>query len=303
MKKISHKLLILTLSILVFLGLIITVASCSEDSTQTVTTKFNLVMADEFDVDGEPNPANWTFDIGRGPLGEGWGNNELQYYTDRPENAIVQNGYLIITAKQESFSGASYTSARLKTRNKIEQKYGRFEARIKLPQGKGLFPAFWMLGSNYCESPAFDANGNVFCDSSSPDYEAGNVLWPQCGEIDIMEYLGNKPTEIFGTIHGPGFAGGNSISKKYNLSNDRFDTDFHIFGIEWTENHINWYVDNVLYNQITRSDVEEKGGEWVFDNSFFMLLNLAVGGNLPGSPTMDTSFPQRKIVDYVRVYQ
>jgi len=286
----------------IFVGLLLC-TSCSEDSTQTVTTKFNLVMADEFDVDGAPNPENWTFDIGRGPLGDGWGNNELQYYTDRPENAIVQNGYLIITAKQESFSGASYTSARLKTRNKIEQKYGRFEARIKLPQGKGLFPAFWMLGNNYCESPAFAPDGTVFCDTSSPNYELGNVLWPQCGEIDIMEYLGNKPTEVFGSIHGPGFSGSESLSKKYTLPSSRFDTEFHVFGIEWTESHINWYVDNVLYNQITRSDVEEEGGEWVFDNSFFMLLNLAVGGNLPGSPDANTSFPQRMIVDYVRVYQ
>lgn len=300
MKNINKKLS--TLAFLSF-GIIACLTSCSEDSTQTVITKFDLVMEDNFDVDGAPNPANWTFDVGRGPLGNGWGNNELQFYTDRPENAVVQNGYLIITAKQEAFGGASYTSARLKTRNKVEQKYGRFEARIKLPQGKGLFPAFWMLGSNYCESPAFDGSGNVICDSSNPSYEAGSVLWPQCGEIDIMEYLGNKPTEIFGTIHGPGYSAGQSLSKKYALPNGRFDTDFHVFGVEWTENYINWYVDNVLYSQITRSDVEEVGGQWVFDNSFFMLLNLAVGGNLPGSPDNNTTFPQRMIVDYVRIYQ
>lgn len=286
-----------------FVGLLLSISSCEEDTKQTVVTKFNLVMEDNFDVDGAPNSANWTFDIGRGPLGEGWGNNELQFYTDRPENAIVQNGYLIITAKQEAFGGASYTSARLKTRNKIEKQYGRFEARMKLPQGKGLFPAFWMLGSNYCESPAFDGSGNVVCDSSNPSYEAGNVLWPKCGEIDIMEYLGSKPTEVFGTIHGPGFSGGESLTKKFNLRSGRFDTDFHVFGVEWTENYINWYVDDVLYSQITRDDVAEKGGEWVFDNSFFMLLNLAVGGNLPGNPNTDTTFPQRMIVDYVRIYQ
>jgi beta-glucanase (GH16 family) len=277
--------------------------SCETDETQTVTTKFNLVLADEFDVNGAPNPAIWAFDIGRGPLEEGWGNNELQYYTDSPNNAIVQNGYLIITAKNESFQGASYTSARLKTRNLFEQKYGRFEARIKMPQGKGMFPAFWLLGSNFCEAQAFDAENNVFCDSSNPNYEVGNVLWPQSGEIDIMEYIGSKPTEVFGTIHGPGFSAGESISKKYALPNGRFDTDFHVFGVEWTENSINWYVDNVLYNQITRAKVEQEGGEWVFDNSFYMLLNLAVGGNLPGSPDANTSFPQRMIVDYVRVYQ
>lgn len=272
--------------------------SCTKDEKQTVTTKFNLVFEDEFEVNGSPDPANWSFDIGRGPLNDGWGNNELQFY--KSENTIVQNGYLIITAKSEE--GNSYTSSRLKSRNKFEQKYGRFEARIKLPLGKGMFPAFWLLGENFCEAQTQIGN-NVICDSSLPNYEAGNVLWPQCGEIDIMEYLGNKPTEVFGTIHGPGFSGGNSISKKYNLSNDRFDNDFHVFGVEWTENHINWYVDNVLYNQITRQDVEEKGGEWVFNNSFYMILNLAVGGNLPGRPNDDTNFPQRMIVDYVRVYQ
>lgn len=273
MKIIHKKYKVLSLSIL---GLIFSLSSCSGDDAQVVATKFNLVMADEFDVNGAPNPNIWSFDIG----GDGWGNNELQYYTDRPENVIVQNGYLIITARKENFGGSAYTSARLKTENLFAQKYGRFEARIKLPLGKGMWPAFWMLGSNIQQ-----------------------VSWPQCGEIDIMEYLGNKPTEVFGTIHGPGFAGGNSIGKKYSLLNGRFDTDFHVFGVEWTENHINWYVDDVLYNQITREKVEEKGGQWVFDNSFFMILNLAVGGNLPGSPDNNTTFPQRMIVDYVRVYQ
>lgn len=263
---------------IIFLGLSIFTVSCNQDETQVVTTKFNLVMEDNFDVDGAPNPDIWTYDIGTSE--NGWGNNELQYYTDRPENVIVQNGFLIITARKESFGGAAYTSARLKTQNLFDQKYGRFEARIKLPLGKGLWPAFWMLGSNFEE-----------------------VSWPQCGEIDIMEYLGNKPTEVFGTIHGPGFAGGNSIGKKYTLPKGRFDTDFHVFGVEWTENYINWYVDDVLYNQITRKKVEEEGGEWVFDNSFFMILNVAVGGNLPGSPNASTTFPQRMIVDYVRVYQ
>lgn len=277
MKNKNYKLSAFTL---VFLGLILSTSSCNQDETQTVVTKFNLVMEDNFDVDGAPNPDIWAFDIGRGSGNDGWGNNELQFYTDRPDNVVVQNGYLIITAKQEAFGGASYTSARLKTQNLFDQKYGRFEARIKLPQGKGLWPAFWMLGSNFEQ-----------------------VSWPQCGEIDIMEYLGNKPTEVFGTIHGPGYSGGNSIGKKYSLTNGRFDTDFHVFGVEWTEKYINWYVDDVLYSQITRKDVEDVGGQWVFDNSFFMILNLAVGGNLPGSPDTNTIFPQRMIVDYVRVYQ
>lgn len=275
MKNINYKIGVLYLT---FIGLIVSTYSCDEDETQKVVTKFNLVMEDNFDVDGAPNPAIWSHDIGRGA--NGWGNNELQYYTDRPENVIVQNGYLIITAKQEAFGGASYTSARLKTKDLFDQKYGRFEARIKLPLGKGLWPAFWMLGSNIDQ-----------------------VGWPQCGEIDIMEYLGNNPTQILGTLHGPGFSGGESISKTYTLKNSRFDNEFHVFGVEWSENHINWYVDNVLYNQITRKQVEAEGGEWVFGNSFFMILNMAVGGDLPGSPNSSTTFPQRMLVDYVRVYQ
>jgi beta-glucanase (GH16 family) len=277
MKNINYKIGALSL---VFLGLMISTSSCDNDEKQTVVTKFDLVLEDNFDVDGAPNSSIWTYDIGRGSENNGWGNNELQFYTDRPENVVVQNGYLIITAKQEAFGGASYTSARLKTQNIFDQKYGRFEARIKLPLGQGLWPAFWMLGSNIDQ-----------------------VGWPQCGEIDVMEYLGNSPTKVLGTIHGPGYSAGESISKTYTLSNSRFDNEFHVFGVEWSENHINWYVDDVLYSQITRKQIEDEGKEWVFDNSFFMILNMAVGGNLPGSPNNNTVFPQRMLVDYVRVYQ
>jgi beta-glucanase (GH16 family) len=184
---------------------------------------------------------------------------------------------LKITAKRELYLGSGYTSARIHSKGKFEKKFGRFEARIKLPWGKGIWPAFWMLGSNIDE-----------------------VSWPQCGEIDIMEYLGNRPTSVFGTVHGPGYSGGASISKTYTLPNNRFDNDFHVFGIEWGENYINYYVDDVLYNQITPDDVP---GEWVFNDSFYMILNMAVGGNLPGSPNSDTVFPQEMLVDYVRVYQ
>jgi beta-glucanase (GH16 family) len=275
MIKFNYKISVLAI---VLFGLMMTNHSCDTDETQQVVTFKNLVFAEEFDVDGAPDPNVWAFDIGTGQ--NGWGNNELQFYTSRPENVIVQNGYLIITARKEQFQGSGYTSARLKTQNLFSQKYGRFEARMKLPLGRGMWPAFWMLGSNFEQ-----------------------VGWPQCGEIDIMEYLGNRPTEVFGTLHGPGFAGAESIGKKYTLPTGRFDTDFHVFGIEWTENHVNWYVDNVLYSQLTRKDIEDEGGQWVFDNDFFMLLNLAVGGNLPGNPNEDTLFPQRMIVDYVRVYQ
>lgn len=275
MTKFNYKISVL---VIVLIGLMMTNHSCDTDETQQVVTFKNLVFAEEFDVDGAPDPNVWAFDLGTGQ--NGWGNNELQFYTDRPDNIVVQNGYLIITARKEQFQGSGYTSARIKTQNLFSQKYGRFEARIKLPFGRGMWPAFWMLGSNIEQ-----------------------VGWPQCGEIDIMEYLGNRPTEVFGTLHGPGFAGAESIGKKYTLPTGRFDTDFHVFGIEWTENHVNWYVDNVLYSQLTRKDIEDEGGQWVFDNDFFMLLNLAVGGNLPGNPNEDTLFPQRMIVDYVRVYQ
>lgn len=249
--------------------------SCTTDEKQTVVTKTKLVMEDNFDTDGVLNSAFWSYDIGTG--NNGWGNNEEQYYTDRPENIKVENGMLKITAISEAYMGSSYTSARILTKGKFEQQYGRIEARIKLPWGKGIWPAFWMLGANIDQ-----------------------VSWPQAGEIDIMEYLGNNPTTVFGTVHGPGYSGTASISKNYTLTNSRFDTDFHVFGIEWDKDYINYYVDDVLYNQITPADVP---GEWVFNRPFYLILNMAVGGNLPGSPNSDTTFPQEMLVDYVRVYQ
>lgn len=235
-------------------------------------------MQDEFDIDGVPNNAIWGFDIGTGT--NGWGNNELEYYTNNPKNVQVKDGMLQITAIKESFEGAQYTSARLLTKGLFEQKYGRFEARIKMPYGQGFWPAFWLLGS---------------------DLET--VGWPQCGEIDIMEYRGQKPSITNGAIHGPNYSGGNSIFKSYDLINDRFDTGFHVFGIEWGENYINYYVDNVLYNQITLDTVNKVKGKWVFDHPFYMILNLAVGGSYVGSPNNETLFPQTMYVDYVRVYQ
>lgn len=253
------------------------ISSCSTDDTQTVAQFTELVMADEFDTNGAPNNAFWNYNIGTGQ--NGWGNGELQYYTNRTENVTVQNGTLIITARKEDFNGSGYTSARLLTKGKFEQTYGRFEARMRLPYGKGIWPAFWLLGD--------DSNGTQ--------------VWPQIGEIDIMEYVGDKPTSMFGTVHGPGYSGGESISKSYVLQNDRFDTGFHVFGIEWGPDYINYYVDDVLYNQITPEDVP---GEWVFNRGpFYIILNLAVGGALPGSPNAETVFPQTLLVDYVRVYK
>lgn len=248
--------------------------SCSDDE-QTVTELNELVIQDEFDTKGAPNSSIWGYNIGTGA--NGWGNNELQYYTDRSENVTVQNGYLLITARKESFKGSSYTSARLLTKGKLEQTYGRFEARMRLPWGQGIWPAFWMLGADIDTNP-----------------------WPGAGEIDIMEFRGQNPTIILGSVHGPGYSGGQSITKSYTLNNDRFDTGFHVFGIEWGPQYVNYYVDNVLYNQITPADVP---GEWVFDKPFYILINLAVGGSFVGSPNSETVFPQTMLVDYVRVYK
>lgn len=249
-------------------------SGCADD-TQTVVNFENLVMQDEFSTDGAPNSSLWNYDIGTGV--NGWGNNELQYYTDRTENVTVQNGYLIITAKEESFEGSGYTSARILTKGKFEQTYGRIEARMKLPWGQGLWPAFWMLGAD------IDANP-----------------WPGAGEIDIMEFRGQEPTVIHGSVHGPGYSAGEAITKSYDLENDRFDTGFHVFGIEWGPEYVNYYVDDVLYNQITPADVT---GEWVFNKPFYLLINVAVGGSFVGSPNAETVFPQQMLVDYVRVYK
>ena len=266
-KIISNKILLMISFFLII--------SCTKDDKQTVVTKNNLVMSEEFNVDGAPDSNLWSYNIGKGI--NGWGNKEEQYYTDRPQNIKVENGVLKITARRERYMGSSYTSARIISKGKYEKKYGRIEARIKLPRGKGLWPAFWMLGAN-----------------------SDTVIWPQCGEIDIMEYLGNSPTKIFGTVHGPGYSAGESISKNFFLSNSRFDTDFHIFGIEWDENRVNFYVDDMLYHSVTPEDVP---GEWVFNQSFYMILNVAVGGNLPGAPNGETPFPQEMLVDYIRVYE
>ncbi|MEL7145244.1 MAG: glycoside hydrolase family 16 protein [Bacteroidota bacterium] len=256
-------------------GMAMGFSGCNEDETQEVTTLSQLVMSDEFDVDGAPNDALWSYDIGTGV--NGWGNNELQYYTSRPENVIVNNGQMLITARQENFEGSGYTSARLVTKGKFEQRYGRFEARMRLPFGQGMWPAFWMLGADIDSNP-----------------------WPGAGEIDIMEYRGQNPTIVLGSVHGPGYSAGEAITKSYTLQNDRFDTGFHIFGIEWGPDYINYYVDDVLYNQITPADVT---GEWVFDKPFYLLINLAVGGSFVGSPNGETVFPQTMVIDYVRVYQ
>lgn len=268
--------------------------ACENEDNTIVQRNWQLVWEDDFEgPTGQlPDASNWTIEIGRGPDNDGWGNNELQYYTGRPENVSLDgNGNLAITALRESFSGSSYTSARIKTLGLFEQAYGRFEARIKMPWGPGLWPAFWMMGSNI-----------------------ETVGWPQCGEIDIMEYRGQEPNIVHGSLHGPTYSGDSSITKSYALEQGRFDTDFHVFAIEWSEGVINYLVNDVVYQQITSDDIENilnqqfvpadgLQGEWVYDQPFFILLNVAVGGDYVGFPANETTFPQTMLVDWVKVYK
>lgn len=254
---------------LLLLSLVFSFSSCS-DSVDLPEHDWQLVWQDEFDDFGALDASRWNYDLGGG----GWGNNELQTYTNKAENVAIEGGVLKIVARS---TGSGFTSARITTKGKFSQTYGRFEARIKMPYGPGLWPAFWMLGSDIDTNP-----------------------WPACGEIDIMEYRGQQPSIIHGSVHGPGYSGGNAITKSYGFPNARFDTDFHIFAIEWSADYIHYYVDDVLYQEITPDDVT---GEWVYDHPFYILLNVAVGGDYVGFPTSDTPFPQTMEVDWVRVYE
>jgi len=233
---------------------------------------WTLRWHDEFDGD-KIDPANWTYDLG----GDGWGNGEMQNYTSRPENARLENGNLVIEARQEKYNGSYYTSTRLKSQGLQEFQYGRLEARLKVPAGKGFWPAFWMLGSNFTK-----------------------VGWPDCGEIDIMEYIGKEPDLIMGTLHGPGYSGALGISK-WNRQKFNIADDFHTYVIEWDENQITWFFDDVPYHTVTRADVGER--PWAFDQPFFFIINLAVGGTLGGMVSPQTAFPAQYLIDYVRVYE
>jgi beta-glucanase (GH16 family) len=235
---------------------------------------WTLVWSDEFDGPNI-NTNNWTYDIGWGQ--NGWGNAELEYYTDRPENARIENGMLVIEARKERFRAQQYTSARLKTQGLQAFTYGRIEARLKLPYGQGLWPAFWTLGTDITQ-----------------------VGWPNSGEIDIMEHIGREPQNIYGTVHGPGYSGADSVGNSYTLTSGSVSTEFHVYAIEWEPNEIRWYIDNTLYGTVTPDDVP---GTWVFDHDFFIIMNVAVGGYWPGNPDATTVFPQFMYVDYVRVYQ
>ncbi len=239
---------------------------------------WELVWADEFEGE-QIDRSNWTYDIG----GWGWGNGEAQYYTDAEQNSRVENGLLVIEARFERFDDNYYTSARLKTRGLREFQYGRVEARMLVPTGAGTWPAFWMLGSTFEEEAADEAN-----------------RWPFVGEIDIMEHLGREPDLIMGTIHGPGYAGALGLTK-WNRREADIAEDWHTYAIEWDENGITWFFDDEPYNTFTRESVGTR--EWVFDKEFFLIVNLALGGQFPGPIGLDVEFPRTLHLDYVRVYQ
>jgi beta-glucanase (GH16 family) len=267
-------------------ALVLLLAGCGGGLTSQILPtppQWTLVWSDEFTApDGSaPDPAKWTYDIG----GSGWGNNELETYTSRPQNVFIQGGNLVIQALQETYTGPDgitrdYTSARLKTQKLFTQTYGRFEARIKIPYGQGLWPAFWMLGS-----------------------DINTVGFPACGEMDIFENIGREPSTVYGSIHGPGYVSVSNLSAAYTLpGGQKFSDDFHLFAVEWTPSAIRFYVDGVLYETLTPASLPA-GTTWVFDKPFFMILNVAVGGDWPGSPDSTTVFPQTILVDYVRVYK
>jgi beta-glucanase (GH16 family) len=240
-----------------------------------------LTWSDEFDgpAGGAPDPSKWRFETGGG----GFGNNELQYYTNRRENSYLDGmGHLVIEAIAEAYMGRMYTSARINTGASFSQRYGRFEARVQLPGGgKGVWPAFWVVGTSI-----------------------NTVGWPRCGEFDIMENRGSEPTINRGSAHGPGYSGGAAFTKAYTLpGGQRLPDDFHEFAIEWNATSASWSVDGVVYSTMTPADLQARNAMWVFDGPMYILLNLAIGGNFDGNPTAATMFPTKMIVDYVRVYE
>jgi beta-glucanase (GH16 family) len=247
------------------------------DATDLLGPPWQLVWQDEFDgPEGQRADSNkWGYDVG----GEGWGNGQLEFDTDRPENSALDGqGRLRITARREDYGGREYTSARLNTRGKFARAYGRFEARIWLPEGQGIWPAFWLLGD-----------------------DLANVGWPQCGEIDIMEYRGQLPRQTRGSLHGPGYSGGANHGKEIDVGFD-LSEGFHTFIIEWDPGRVIFKIDEEPFFTATPADLPQ-GTTWVYDHAFFIILNVAVGGYYVGNPDGTTQFPQTMLVDHVRVYE
>ncbi|MCL4506254.1 MAG: glycoside hydrolase family 16 protein [Chloroflexi bacterium] len=267
---------ILAVALLAALAVYTLFGSAHAQAVQMAPAGWNLVWQDEFNApDGSsPDSTKWVFD-----QGGGWGNGaELQYYTNRLANASIQNGALQITAIRENYGNRAYTSARLKTHGTFAQQYGWFEARIKIPAGKGVWPAFWLLGDN------IDQAG-----------------WPACGEIDVMEHINFEPS-VVSTLHLPGAFGNVQIGADYiSPYTSDFSAGYHVYAVEWEPEAIRFYVDDALAHVVTRASLRP-GDQWVFDHPFYMVLNVAVGGNWPGYPDATTVFPQTMSVDYVRVF-
>jgi beta-glucanase (GH16 family) len=268
--------MVLQHSILILFALLVTL-SCKEKKEN----KPQLVWSDEFNYSGLPDTTQWNYDLGDGcPNVCGWGNNELQYYTNELKNVRVENGVLIIEAHLDSARGKAYTSTRIVSKNKGDWLYGRIEARAKLPHGKGTWPAIWML---------------------STDWSYGG--WPQSGEIDIMEHVGFDPGVIHGTIHTEKYNHIKQTQKEGTLTLPDCQDKFHVYAIDWRENKIDFFVDDQLYHTVTRDPRDDHTG-WPFDKRFHLIMNIAVGGNWGGLQGVDDSiWPQRMEVDYVRVYQ
>ena len=242
-------------------------------------TGYTLSWADEFNGTALDATA-WAHQNGDGcPSVCGWGNNELEYYTDRPQNIFFQDGKLIIEAKKEIYNGRNYTSSKIVTAGKKTFKFGRVDIRAKLPTGKGIWPAFWMLPQN-----------NVY----------GG--WPTSGEIDIMEMVGHDPSRTHGTLHyGPG-PGSTQYNRSIAISSGTLHDEFHVYSIEWKQDQVKWFLDGNLFSTADKADLAA-GTTYPFNEDFYFIINLAVGGNWPGNPDVTTSFPQWLIVDYIRVYQ
>jgi len=234
---------------------------------------YSLVWSDEFNGISL-DQAVWSFETGN----NGWGNSELENYTDRANNLTLQDGKLVIHALKENYGGSAYTSARIKTQGKKEFTFGRIDIRAILPRGQGIWPALWMLGSNI-----------------------NSAGWPGCGETDVMELLGQDPSRVYGTLHFGTSSSPGQKGNSYTLASGNFSDQFHVFSLEWKQDQLKLYVDNNLYLTVNSTDIT--GYNYPFNAPFFFIFNVAVGGNWPGSPDATTYFPQWMIVDYVRVYQ
>jgi beta-glucanase (GH16 family) len=278
-------------SLLVYTSVLCCVlAACSKGSPGAGTTSpttpvtptpppadkpYQLVWADEFNTGTAPDTAKWNYDVG----GNGWGNNELEYYSNaRPENARIENGNLVIEARKENLGGRNYTSARLLTKGKTQWTYGRFEIRARLPKGRGTWPAIWMLSAN------------------------DPLHWPDDGELDIMEEVGYQPNMIYGTAHNKLYNGANGKQKGASKLVADAQDNFHVYSMEWTANQVSWSIDGDVF--FTYADPFTGADAWPYNKDFFMILNLAIGGNWGGAQGVDDAiFPQSMLVDYVRVYQ